>query len=293
MRLSDGAAREAGRGGRGVTAIATATAVEVLRFTPETSRAVHLYHALVPAMQRAGTDVQITREYQGRSTLLMLWGPGGLDRQTAMRRQMAAGGHVICWDLAYWDRDRKVRVSFDGPHPQGWVMRRRLPGSRLQADGVRLENRWTDGGPVLVAGIGAKARLQYGATVVDAWEQSMIDRIQRAGLKVIYRPKTAQLPRPANLPISLQPVIDQALVGLSAVVTFHSNVAVDAIRLGIPVVCRDGAASAVCAGTWPDGGPVPMPIESRRRFLENLAWFQWDVVREADDCWKFLSEALT
>ena len=42
------------------------------------------------------------------------------------------------------------------------------------------------------------------------------------------------------------PLIDQALTGCSLVVTWHSNVAVDAIRMGIPVVCRDGAAAAVC-----------------------------------------------
>ncbi len=199
-----------------------------------------------------------------------------------MRRQLAAGGHVLACDLAYWDRQRKVRVSIDAAHPQAWVMTRDWPRDRWQADGLRTEDAWNPDGPVLLAGIGEKARVQYGAAV-EPWEARIIAECRRRGRTVVLRPK----PRVAAIPI------DQALRGCGVCVTWHSNVAVDAIRLGIPVICQDGAAAAVCASDLsPDTMPHPLDPTVRDRFLANLAYFQW-APTEAAGCWRFLRTLLT
>jgi hypothetical protein len=80
------------------------------------------------------------------------------------------------------------------------------------------------------------------------------------------------------------------LAGSSLLVTWHSNVAVDAIRMGIPVVCREGAAAAVCPSELPET-IAPMADDVRDRFLANLAWFQWRP-DEAPEFWRWVPEVL-
>jgi hypothetical protein len=273
---------------------AVATDVEILSFQPENARATTLFASLAAARPTGIVPTQ-TRRYRGASPWLMLWGPGAPERADVMRRHIAAGGRAIVWDLAYWQRDVKARLSIDAAHPVDWVMRKAWPASRLQADRLTLSNAWRPSGPVVVAGIGEKARVQYGAGTVDGWERAMIAacRERWPDRPVVYRKKKVGLPEPDGVQISSPAVpIEQALIGASLVVTWHSNVAVDAIRLGIPVVCRDGAAAAVCPPSLdPTADPVPLPEAVRERFLANLAWFQW-APSEAVACWQFLEAVL-
>lgn len=266
-----------------------APAVELLRFPVEAHRATVTLASLTTAARRARVRLTTTRTYRGDSPWLMLWGPGGLDRVEPMRQQLAQGGHVIALDLAYWQRDRKFRVSIDAAHPQAWVMRRAWPSSRFHADGVRLERTWRPDGPVLIAGIGDKALAQYGDGV-RAWELEMIRAAHASGRTVYYRPKRAGGYVPDGIPSAAAGSIDDVVRGASRVITWHSNVAVDAIRLGVPVICRDGAAAAICPSVWTDD-QAPLPEELRAAFMANLAWYQWDT-RESLACWAWLPEVL-
>jgi hypothetical protein len=206
-----------------------------------------------------------------------------------MAEQVKAGGHVVALDGAYWQRGAKFRLSLDAAHPQQWVMRRELPRARFDADAPPVADCWDKDGPVLIAGVGAKAAVQYGAVVVQQWEQAQVARARKAGRSVLFRPKLggARLP---GVELARPGPIDAVLAGCSAAVTWHSNVAVDAIRLGIPAVCRDGAAACLSDSEW-RAGLQPLPAEWQQRFLANLAWFQW-APAEARECWSFLREAL-
>jgi hypothetical protein len=210
-----------------------------------------------------------------------------------MRWQIKQGGHCIALDLAYWARDRKIRLSIDAAHPQAWVMKDTWPPERWQEDPAHVENAWQPNGPIVIAGVGPKARIQYGASTIDAWEAAMIAgcRARWPTRPIWYRGKRgdAIIPEGANFCSSGLP-IETVLRGASLVVTWHSNVGVDAIRMGIPVVCHDGAASAVSPATL-DGPHEPLPPALRDRFLENLAWFQW-APEEAPACWQFLKTVL-
>jgi hypothetical protein len=256
---------------------AVATAVELVQFPPESTRALGLFTALTAAAQGAGVEVVTTTQYRGGTPWLLLWGPGAPARRTVMDRHLLAGGHVLAWDLSYWSRNHKARVSFDAAHPWKWVMRSSLPALRFQSDPVPVENAWKPNGHVVVAGLGDKARVQYGPDVIDAWERAMIrDCRERWPTRpVMYRKKKIASPVPDRVEVaSCGTPIETVLRGASLVVTWHSNVAVDAIRLGIPAICRDGAAAAVCPSTL-EAEPTPLPVAVRERFLHNLAWFQW------------------
>jgi len=262
--------------------------VEMLRFGPMSHRSQSLFNALAAASSKAHVKTAWSDTYKGEAEWLLIWGPGAPDRFAPMQRHLELGGHVVAFDLAYWDRDQKARVSIDGAHPQAWVMRRDWPTSRLKSDGIAISDAWNPKGPVIVAGIGRKARVQYGEAV-DAWEQAQIRAC--AGRQVRYRvkPGHSQAPPPPGLPLA-SGSIERALAGASLLVTWHSNVAVDAIRMGIPVVCRDGAAAAVCPSVvTPEQRPLSNDV--RDRFLANLAWFQWSHT-ESVQCWTFLRELL-
>ena len=270
------------------------TAVEIVRYEPTSPRGDALFNALQAGARDAKVIVTKSPKYRGTAPWLMFWGPGAPERAADMRTHLARGGRAIALDLAYWDRDRKVRISIDAPHPQAVVMQKDRSPHRLKNDRITVLNAWKSTGPVMVAGLGDKARVQYGADTVDAWERSMIEQCRERwpGRQIHYRPKRAGAPVPADvIRASAQP-IELALNRASLLITWHSNVAVDAIRMGIPVICRDGAASAVCPSTFGETDPTPLAPHVRDRFLANLAWFQW-APSEARQCWSFLTEVLS
>lgn len=278
------------------TAVATATAVEIVRFEPESRRALAWFDALETGARGGGIDVSRTSDYRGTAPWLLLWGPGAPARGDLMRRHIAGGGHVVALDLAYWDRDRKARVSFDAAHPQAWVMRKDLPRARFDAERIPVADRWKPNGPILFAGLGDKARVQYGAETVDRWESSMARacRARWPNRPMVYRKKKSTSAVPDWAPTASGQPIDQVLAGCSLVVTWHSNVAVDAIRMGVPVICRDGASAAVCPSELGAEDPQPLPLDVRDRFLGNLAWFQWGPEpSEIRGFWRFVQEQLS
>ncbi len=170
-------------------------------------------------------------------------------------------------------------------------MRRDWPVTRRLDDPVLTASWWDPAGPVIVAGIGAKARIQYGVEATLAWEGAQIAEAKaRWGRPVLYRRKKVTDPLPAGAVVAPELPIESLLRETSLVITWHSNVAVDAIRLGIPVVCRDGAAAAICPSVL-GADHVPLPVEVRTRFLDNLAWFQW-TPSEAGACWTWLQELM-
>jgi hypothetical protein len=274
--------------------VATAVAVEMLHFEPESGRTQAWFTALEQGAKAQGVEVVRTNSYRGSVPWVLLWGPGAPGRGDILRRHVSTGGHVIAMDLAYWDRDRKARMSIDAPHPQAWVMREKMPPGRFKAENILVADKWKANGPVIIAGLGEKARVQYGPSFIDIWERRMAEACQARWPKrrIWYRKKkiTSPVPDWANQS-SCQP-IDSVLTGASLVITWHSNVAVDAIRLGIPVICQDGAAAAVCPSELGESDPVPLDPEIRDRFLHNLAWFQW-APTESRGFWSFLQARLT
>lgn len=266
---------------------------ELLRFEPQSPRGLRMFAELEHTAPRFGVVAKQTASYRGDADVLVLWGAGSPLRWPAMERQLEQRKHYVGLDLAYWNRESKIRVTVDAPHPQAWVMSHDWPDSRFYADPPRLANVWDPRGPVVVAGIGIKSKVQYGAGRVLGWEEDQIDLCLAAGRSVVYRQKNRIGESPVGIPMAKAGSIDEILHGASVVVTWSSNVAVDAIRLGIPAVCADGAAAAVCPSSCdhPDAF-TPLKPEVRHKFLRNLAWFQW-APQESGDCWRFLQELLS
>lgn len=249
---------------------------DVLLWEDVCCRGKTILTAMARAGAAAGVECIITTGRPRGAPLLMSWGLGHVGRRPIIDQHMAAGGHLIGWDLGYWGRGEKgsasqsFRLTINANHP--WRMISPESPDRWEAAGITLRDHYNPSGPILLAGLGRKANALY-----PEWEAGAVlaTKARHPGRRVEFRHK-----------IRRGPPIGEALRGKSLVVCRHSNVAVDACIAGIPVECEDGAAFALYRDN-----PAPTR-EQRLAFLQSLAWWNWKP-EEAVKAWKFLRAKLS
>jgi hypothetical protein len=128
-------------------------------------------------------------------------------------------------------------------------------------------------GPIILVGNSPKMNKLLGTN----WSANTLASLRKAfpGRRVYYRPK----PRtPIEITTADRIVadgrIEDILQGASLVVTYHSNVAVDACRLGIPCVAEWGNAASIYPRDIQKHREQPS-FAQRVDFLNRLAYFQW------------------
>lgn len=226
--------------------------------------------------------------------VLMLYGLGGADRLPIAEAHRKRGGTYVAFDLGYWDRGskgRKFRVSVNGFHSPDLVMHTRSDSSRWHESGLQTTQAGNPNGPILLIGNAPKSN----AVGAAGWTQAKAREIREKfpGRKLLYRPKPRRPVEPGVLcdGHSADP-IEVALANASLVVCRHSNVAVDACRMGVPVVCDDGAAAAIYPQRLEDADQQPS-VRTRREFLHRLAWWQWSTEEVREPLfWEWLGELL-
>lgn len=246
---------------------------EVLIAADASMKARLILEAMVAA---APIPCVVTQRWERRGRLLMTWGWGHTGRRPWLMQHMAQGGHVIGWDLGYWNREHSCRLTINHDHPRDMPA---MDGSRWDSLGIPLRNDFDANGHVVLVGMGRKSRRVY----ANGWEQLTLPKLQRRfGGRLVYRPKTPEtLP---GVPSAYGPIED-VLKGASLVVCRHSNVAIDACIAGIPVVCEDGAAAALYGNDL--NNPANPSEAERLAFLQRLAWWNWKP-SEAAAAWKFV-----
>lgn len=224
---------------------------EILMDEPVSARGRRMLEALAEC-----SSTVVTRRYEGRHRILVLYGIGRPERLAAKAVHASRGGHVAMWDLGYWDRDEAMRLSVDSIHPTARQIAMAPDGCRRD---LQLRNEACDSGPILLAGLGKKSARMLGFGPRE-WENKKARELRKRfpNRQIVWRVKGPNV-------IS----IDDALAGCSLVVCRHSNVGVDACIAGIPVECEDGAAFALYAN-----GSNPTEAE-RREFLRRLGWWNW------------------
>lgn len=203
---------------------------------------------------------------------VVLYGLGGVDRVRFADRE-----RLIAFDAGYWNRkgtDRSYRVSVGGYHCPQFVFKGDRPGPhRWNASGLRIRQGGNPNGPILLIGNGPKSN----AVGARGWTAAKASEIRKIfpGRRLVYRPKPK---RPLEAGFAYDGLalgaIDDVLPQASLVVCRHSNVAVDACRWGVPVVCDDGAAAAIYPQRLEEWERQPK-AGLREEFLHRLAWWQW------------------
>lgn len=264
-----------------------AQSIEVLITGQESRIGTAAVHEAAKAAKAIGLRVNVTQRYQGGSEWLCLYGVGEESRNAARHEQIAAGGHVACWDLGYVRTGKipglsYIRVSIDHNHPWRDFDSTPNDSQRLDDLDVELTDTYSSSGPVLVIGMGPKSRDHLG---LQDWEIRTLHDAQARypDRQILYRPKPRRvMDSHIRWKLSQGGDIKDALRGASLVICRHSNVAIDACMQGIPVECEDGAAYWLYRH-----GPQPS-IEARRDFMCRLAYWQYTTA-EMKAALKFLT----
>lgn len=214
----------------------------------------------------------------------------------------AAGKSVVYIDLGYWGRRDGGplagyhKVAVNGRHPTDYFQSVAHEPDRANRLGLAVK-RWRPAGDVvLVAGMSAKCAEVEGY-FPNEWETRTIRELRRhTDRPIVYRPKpswAAATPIPGA---EFSPGPDELPFLLSrchAVVTHHSNVAVDALLEGVPAFTTEGAASSLCHS---DLSRIESPLRpgGRRQLVNDLSYCQFTPAEMRDGTvWRHLkSEGL-
>lgn len=200
-------------------------------------------------------------------------------------------------DLGYWDRKPRHdklgghhKLAVNDLHPTAYFRKGHSP-SRFERFGVRVRPWHGTGKHIIVAGMSDKsARVNgFGA---EEWERWAVNELKKHTDRPIwYRPKPSW---PRARPIAGTTFnkagldVRPHLKNCWAVVTHHSNAAVDAIAEGIPTYCEEGVASVM---SMPSLSAIENPPEpdDREGFLADVAYTQWSVAEMATGkAWRYL-----
>lgn len=216
-----------------------------------------------------------------------------------------AAGRAVYVDLGYWGRREGGRwtgyhkVCVNARHPTAYFRKPQHALDRLSELRVQIKPMAPrDAEPwkhILLAGMGDKGAAAEGYRP-EEWERWAIDRIrQLTDRPILYRPKPSwKQARPIKGPgmrfSGRERDVSLELVNCWAVVTHHSNVAVDAAVAGIPTFCWGGVAAAISRSDLVEiETPVAHPMGVRQDWAADLAYTQWSVKEIASGaCWRHL-----
>lgn len=280
-------------------------------FAQANNRSEMVANAMFDGLTKCGEDVVMRKatSHHGRvepGSIAVFYGlSGGLARIFKDYRER---GKAFFIDLGYWKRHKRTRwdgyhkIVLNSRHPTEYFQMHPKPQNRLRALGIRLlPMRKSDlDAPIIVAGMSAKAAAAEGLRA-ESWERTTIERLRKITSRpIIYRPKPNWI---GSRPITgsrydKDTPLDHALRNCHAIVTHHSNVAVDGLIAGVPVFCEGGVPLAL-------GKPMAQLEEIENPFLPtnaqrlqwacDLAFTQWSVEEMASGAaWQFLiNEGLT
>lgn len=260
--------------------------------------------AIVEAMCRGirlTGDIPIRRDIRGyekvEETTAVFYGYIGTFPRV-MREIREAGGRVVYIDLGYWGRNDGGKLagyhkfSVNDRHPTAYFQRKARSLERFRRFGIPILP-WRIGRNVVVAGMSGKAAKAEGFQP-NQWEREAVSIIRSVTDRpIVYRPKPSW--REAT-PIGgttwsppEQPLAD-LFADAHAVVTHHSNVAVDGLLSGIPACVADGVAEPM---SLTDIRKIESPRypDDREQWAANIAWCQFNVAEMADGtAWRHLRE---
>ena len=192
---------------------------------------------------------------------------------------------VLHCDLGFWSRAQYMKLALgDRWSP---VVDRDFDDNRLSVHRVQIRPTRRPGRRVLLCGMSAKAAGTWNLEP-EQWERAAVARLVRAGAKVIYRPKpTWHGARPIRgAEYDRSRLIGEVLPQVDAVVSHHSNAAIDALAAGLPIYVETGIARPFSVATIEDAVNAQAPdYETRARFLRQVAYHQWTLPEIAAGEW--------
>ena len=210
-----------------------------------------------------------------------------------------SGRKAIYADLGYWRREGFTghhKLAINSRHPTDYFQKRKHPPDRFRSLNVAIKPWQRGGDAIIVAGMSAKGANAEGMRA-EEWERSAVAELKKYTKRpIFYRPKPnwhfsttiegAQTQRGHPQGDDVPHVLRNAY----AVVTHHSNVAVDALLEGVPVFSLEGIASILGRRKLSE---IESPIrpDGREQWAYDAAYTQWSVPEMASgQAWRHLKE---
>lgn len=279
---------------------------EVIIYTAMANRrSVLVADSMMQGAMARGIDavVKSSRSFSGKpdSKIALFYGLSEGLSSVMRAYQEKPSCRVIFVDLGYWGRHGKGRwdgyhkIVLGGRHPTDYFQVKPQPSDRAAAHNIEIKPwRKYAGEHILVAGMSAKAAAAEGLAA-EAWEKEAIMRLRPlTDRPIIYRPKPNWAgARPlAGAMMDSRTPLAQALADCYAVVTHHSNVAIDALMAGVPCICPHGVASALSAHRIDQINDLPMS-GNRKQFAADLAYTQYSIDEmRSGIAWDYISQTL-
>lgn len=214
----------------------------------------------------------VESRYPVECDLVVMWGHHN-DR--LIRECKSKGVDYLVMERGYvGDRRYWTAMGFNGLNGRADFCNRDVSGdrwTRLFADRLRP---WRSGGDyvLLIGQVPGDASLA--GKKMAPWYQEVTDLFRETGRTVRFRkhPMDHSPYCPTGADYSADDLIED-LAGASLVVTWNSNVGVDAALFGTPVIALDqGSMAWDVSGHELTADPV---TPDRQRWAERLAWCQW------------------
>ena len=223
-----------------------------------------------------------------------------------MNACLAYGTHFVYFDKAYlsrggWRSEHPAvyrRFSLDSFHPFHYFQSVPHPPDRWEALGIKLRPLRKTGEHIVVAGCSQKFGEWCGINVIE-YDRWMVSEIRsRTKRPIVYRPRpvrTALPPIPGTTYSGRSRKIWDELHNAHALVTFSSNVAVDALLWGIPVFVLGPSIARPISNH--DLSAIENPWfptdEERYQWCCDVAYCQWNTDEVKDGTvWQELKETI-
>lgn len=252
--------------------------------------------AMVAGINRAGDTAVLRADTDHRAAdcdAAVFWGYIETCQQV-MRDYRAAGKPVVYLDMGYWQREGNAgffKVAVNARHPTAYFQRVKHDGARARMFGVTPQP-WRSGRHILIAGMSAKAAWAEKLEPAESFERGAIAALMKVTARpVVYRPKPSWKQAQPFYGYRYSPPdepLADVLRDAHAVVTHHSNVAVDGLVAGVPAFVWDGVA--VPMGSQ-DLSMIEQPArpDDRAQWINDVAYTQWSMAEMADgSVWRHL-----
>lgn len=235
--------------------------------------------------------VQIVDEayYQGPGDahVLVFYGLQGRLPTAFLDFALDPSRRAIYVDLGYFGRRSGGRwrgyhkVAINSRHPTSYYRTPQHPGDRFAEFGLKPQPMTRAGRHVVLAGMSDKGARAEGFEP-EEWERWAINEIRKTSERaIIYRPKPSwqgAKPIEGTLFSGRDRTIERDLVGAWALVTHHSNAAVDAALAGVPAWCWQGVGRDMASQKIGELEAPLYPSEALRlAWFHDIAYTQWGV----------------
>lgn len=193
---------------------------------------------------------------------------------------------VVIVDLGYFGQDRGaggtgyLKVAVNHWHPTDYFQKFKHLSDRVSKFKLSVKPMNTNGSHIILAGIGPKSAVLYDIKHQE-WDEHAVKELKKhTDRKIIYRakPNSAHTFKKLSGTEWSEPTspLGKLITNAWAIVTHHSNVAIDGIMNGVPCFVNDGVSSAV---GLTDLSKIETPriikLQEQQQFLADLAYTQW------------------